>query len=220
MPKSIHLDHHDTAHYILMYHRTRGFTGHESEVYKSLVSHLFHEGRVIEPTNLDDQPNLCPTFTTIGFECLLNINEKICPIFMLQFYKSVYLIRKLNETFAFIINNFEMTLILEEFAQILRVPSQGVYHVMIPLSEKRDYHLKDNGKRPRILTLTPLNTESSDSPSPTPHQNVKNDLVNNYTLDPISYMNQLPPIEGGVSPEFNQTKRMFKCLFNCLCKKK
>ncbi|GKD13709.1 hypothetical protein Tco_1198116 [Tanacetum coccineum] len=42
--------------------------------------------------------------------------------------ESVRLIRKLNGTItiAFIINNFEITLTLEEFAQILRVPCQGV----------------------------------------------------------------------------------------------
>ncbi|GKD09963.1 hypothetical protein Tco_1189648 [Tanacetum coccineum] len=92
--------------------------------------------------------------------------------------------------------------------------------VMIPLSEKRVYCFKDKGKRPCLPTPTPPDTESSDSPSPTPHQNVENDPVNNYTLEPIPYMNQLSPIEGGEYPEFKQTKGMFKCLFNYLCKKK
>ncbi|GJU46352.1 hypothetical protein Tco_1203618 [Tanacetum coccineum] len=81
-----------------------------------------------------------------------------------------------------------------------------VDHVMIPLFEKRVFQFKDKGKRPRLPTPTPPDTESSDSASPTPHQGVENDLVNNYTLDPILYMNQLPPIEGGESPKFNQTK--------------
>ncbi|GKC68707.1 hypothetical protein Tco_1101305 [Tanacetum coccineum] len=92
--------------------------------------------------------------------------------------------------------------------------------VMIPLSQKRVYHFKDKGKRPCLPTPTPPDTELSDSPSPTPHQNVENDPVNNYTLEPIPYMNQLSPIEGEEYPEFKQTKRMFKCLFNYLCKKK
>ncbi|GKD32138.1 hypothetical protein Tco_1242916 [Tanacetum coccineum] len=129
MPKSIHLHHHDFAHYIPMYHRTGGFTGHEREFYKSLVSRLIHEGRIINSTFLDDQPNLRPTFAAISFDCLLDINEKICPIFMLQFYKSVRIIRKLNGTIAisFIIKNIEITLTLEEFAQILKIPCQGVY---------------------------------------------------------------------------------------------
>nr|GEV12816.1 transposon Ty3-G Gag-Pol polyprotein [Tanacetum cinerariifolium] len=139
MPKSIHLDHHDTAHYIPMYHRIGGFTGHGREVYKSLVSRLIHEGRVIDSTFLDDQPNLRPTFAAIG---------------------------------------------------------------------------------PYLLTLTPSNFESSDSPSPTPHQGMKNDPMNNYTLDLIPYMNQLSPIKGKESSEFKQTKGMFKCLFHFLSKKK
>nr|GEX40234.1 retrovirus-related Pol polyprotein from transposon TNT 1-94 [Tanacetum cinerariifolium] len=71
MPKSIHLDHHDTAHYIPVYHRTEGFTGHEREVYKSLVSCLIHEGHVIDSTFLDDQPNLRLTFAAIVFNFLL-----------------------------------------------------------------------------------------------------------------------------------------------------
>ncbi|GJS21407.1 hypothetical protein Tco_0450039 [Tanacetum coccineum] len=93
MLKSIHLDHQDTAHYIPMYHRIGGFTEHEREVYKSLISRLIHEGRTIDSTFLDDQPNLRPTFAAIGFDCLLDINKKSYPIFVLQFYKSVRLNR-------------------------------------------------------------------------------------------------------------------------------
>ncbi|GJV35010.1 hypothetical protein Tco_1407487 [Tanacetum coccineum] len=309
-----------------MYHRTGGFNGHGREVYKSLVSRIFHEGRTIDSTFLDDQPNLRPTFAAIGFDCLLEINKKICPIFVLQFYKSVRLIRKLNGTIAiaFVINNFEITLTLEEFARILNIPCQVTFtrsssedlsfdlalfyertqpktrkmkgidtildpfkmivselkiefkkwevilsknavsltgnkdhpnaclcymlyclaigkpfnlayyiancmvsvtksadmtlpyrmlltrlfehvhvnhpytfsnelylvdRVIIPLFEKRVFRFKDKGKRPRLLTTTPTDTESSDSPSLTPHQNVENDPVDNYTLDPIPYMN-------------------------------
>ncbi|GJR75058.1 hypothetical protein Tco_0087423 [Tanacetum coccineum] len=307
-----------------MYHRTRGFTGHEREVYKSLVSRHFHEGRVIEPTYLDDQPNLRPTFVAIGFDRLLNINEKICLIIVLQFYKSVRLIQKLNGTIAivFIINNFEITLTLKEFARILRFPCQGVCvytpdwpisslqyvadphpdiypppyedpslirdalfyertqaktqkmkgvntildpfqmivselkinfkkwevilsenvvslienkghpnaylcYMIYCLATEKPFNLAyyianrmDKVKRPRLPTLTPPDTESSKSCSPTPHQKVENDPVDNYTFDPIPYMNQLPPIEGGESPEFKKTKGMFKCLFHYLYKKK
>ncbi|GJY10253.1 hypothetical protein Tco_0378438 [Tanacetum coccineum] len=75
-----------------------------------------------------------------------------------------------------------------------------VDHVMIPLSEKRIFRFKHEGKRPRLLTPTPSNSESFDSPSPTPYQGMENDPVNNFTLDPIRYINQLPPIERGESP--------------------
>ncbi|GJU13335.1 hypothetical protein Tco_1135731 [Tanacetum coccineum] len=90
MTKSIHIDHHDTAYYIPMYHRTQGINEHDMEIYKSLERRLFHEGRVIDPLYLEDQPNLHLTFVAIGFDCLLDINEKICPVFVLQFYKSVW----------------------------------------------------------------------------------------------------------------------------------
>ncbi|GJT67215.1 hypothetical protein Tco_1018695 [Tanacetum coccineum] len=95
-----------------------------------------------------------------------------------------------------------------------------VNHVMIPLSKKRVFRFKGKGKRPRLPTPTPPDTESSDLPSLTPYQGVENDPVNNYTLDPIPYMNQLPPIEVGDSPKFKQTKGIFKFLFYFLSKKK
>ncbi|GJS98771.1 hypothetical protein Tco_0819941 [Tanacetum coccineum] len=124
MPKSIHVDHHDTAHYIPMYHQTQNVTEREREIYKSLKNHLFHEGRVVDRSYLENQPNLRPTFAAIGFDCLLDINKKICLIFVLQFYKSVRLIYNLNGTLSiyFIIRNVKITLRLEEFARILHIP--------------------------------------------------------------------------------------------------
>ncbi|GJV99425.1 hypothetical protein Tco_1554677 [Tanacetum coccineum] len=72
-----------------------------------------------------------------------------------------------------------------------------VDHVMIPLTKGKARKIMVDGKRPR--PQTPL--ESSSSPSPTQNQE-ENNPVHNYTLDPIVYINQLPPIEGGESPEF------------------
>ncbi|GKC06193.1 hypothetical protein Tco_0997803 [Tanacetum coccineum] len=95
-----------------------------------------------------------------------------------------------------------------------------VNHVMIPLSSKRVFHFKSKGKRPCLPTPTPSNSGSDSPPTPNTNQGVENDPVDNYTLDPIPYLNQLPPIEGGESPEFKQTKGLFKCLFHYLCKKK
>ncbi|GJX33321.1 hypothetical protein Tco_0243176 [Tanacetum coccineum] len=80
-----------------------------------------------------------------------------------------------------------------------------VDHVMISLTKGRALRIKPDEKR--LHTQTP--SESFGSPSHA--QNQENDLVNNYTLDPIVYIDQLPPIEGGESPEFKQTKGMFKC---------
>ncbi|GKC09183.1 hypothetical protein Tco_1000793 [Tanacetum coccineum] len=63
----------------------------------------------------------------IRFDCLLDINKKISLIFVLQFYKSVLLIRNLNGTLSitFIIRNVKITLRLEEFTRILHIPCHG-----------------------------------------------------------------------------------------------
>ncbi|GJZ30598.1 hypothetical protein Tco_0575645 [Tanacetum coccineum] len=128
MPNARDVDHHDTAIYIPLYHRTVGFTSNEKDIYKSLVYRLFHEGRVVLPDLLEDEPNLRPTFGAIGFDCLLDIDEQICPVFVLQCYRSFRLLRNLNETICvrFTIGNVETILTLENFAQILRIPCDGV----------------------------------------------------------------------------------------------
>ncbi|GJY05428.1 hypothetical protein Tco_0371368 [Tanacetum coccineum] len=129
MLKSIHFDHQDIAYYIPKYHKTPGLSEDEKGIYKNLERRYFHEGRVVHPSYLDDQPNLCQTSVAIKFDCLLVINEQICPVFVLQFYKIVRLIRNFDETIsiAFIINNVEICLRLEEFALILRIPCEAYY---------------------------------------------------------------------------------------------
>nr|GEU77615.1 hypothetical protein [Tanacetum cinerariifolium] len=81
-----------------------------------------------------------------------------------------------------------------------------VDHIMIPLTEWKVRRIMVDGKRPHPQT----HSDSSLSPSPTQNQE-ENDPVDNYTLDPIFYMNQLPSIEGGESLEFKQTKGILKC---------
>ncbi|GJV28335.1 DNA helicase [Tanacetum coccineum] len=97
-----------------------------------------------------------------------------------------------------------------------------VDHVMIPLSSKRVYRFKNKGKRPRLPTPTPSNSSGSfqSPPNQGTSTNLSGDPIDNYTLDPIAYMNQLPQTEGGESLEFKQTKGLFKCLFYFLCEKK
>nr|GEW24698.1 hypothetical protein [Tanacetum cinerariifolium] len=81
-----------------------------------------------------------------------------------------------------------------------------VDHVMIPFTEGRAIRIMPEGKRHH--PQTPM--ESSESQSPNQNQE-ENNLVNNYTLDLIVYIDQLLPIEGGESLEFKQTKGMSKC---------
>nr|GEU61604.1 hypothetical protein [Tanacetum cinerariifolium] len=73
-----------------------------------------------------------------------------------------------------------------------------VDHVMIPFSERRVFRIMPGGKRPRLLTPTHTPFGSSES-TYFSYQGEENDLINNFTLDPIPYINQLPPIEGGES---------------------
>ncbi|GJT25530.1 hypothetical protein Tco_0895467 [Tanacetum coccineum] len=80
-----------------------------------------------------------------------------------------------------------------------------VDHVMIPLTKGKTCKIMIDGKMPHPQTPS----ESSSSPSPTQNQE-ENDPVNNYTLDPSIYMNQLLPIPRRESPKFKQTKGMFK----------
>ncbi|GJR68226.1 hypothetical protein Tco_0014291 [Tanacetum coccineum] len=70
-----------------------------------------------------------------------------------------------------------------------------VDHVMIHLSERRVFRIMPGEKRPRLPTPTPTPSGSSESTSSYSHQEEEIDPVNNFTLDPISYINQLPPIK-------------------------
>nr|GEV01772.1 hypothetical protein [Tanacetum cinerariifolium] len=81
-----------------------------------------------------------------------------------------------------------------------------VNHVMIPLTEGKTRRIMIDGKRPHPQTPS---ESSSSSPSPTPNQEEINP-VNNFTLDPIAYIDQLLPILRREAPEFKQTKGMFK----------
>ncbi|GJX96883.1 hypothetical protein Tco_0352681 [Tanacetum coccineum] len=89
---------------------------------------------------------------------------------------------------------------------------QLVDHVMIPLSNKRVFCLKTKGKRPCLPTPTPFDSGFSESPSTnvnqgtSANQEVLNDPVDNYSLDPITYLNQLPPIKGGESSNSSKLK--------------
>ncbi|GKD96516.1 hypothetical protein Tco_1380413 [Tanacetum coccineum] len=80
-----------------------------------------------------------------------------------------------------------------------------VDHVMIPYTKGKTRRIMIDGKRPHPQTPS----KSSSPPSPIPNQK-EIDLVNNYTLDSVAYIDQLPPILGGESLEFKKTKGMFK----------
>ncbi|GJZ12224.1 hypothetical protein Tco_0547454 [Tanacetum coccineum] len=318
MPKSIHVNHQDTAFYILKYHQTASLNSDERAIFKILERRFFNEGRVIHPSFLEDS-SIRQIFSAINFDCLLDIDVKIYLVFVLEFYKTVQILQNVDEaiSIAIIIRNFKITLRLYQFAQILRVPCEGVcmfspdWYIsylpnfidpdpiyLTPLDNPDVVHdaifnerppttrrtvkgksvvldpyqmvlfemnpafrkwetilcenticLSRNNDHPNaclvhVLTIQPYHTTdihylmdhvmvpltgggaqrflvdgkgphpktsfgSSSSPSQTPTQE-QVDLVDNYTLDPIEYHDQIPSIPGGASMEFKQTKGMFK----------
>ncbi|GKA00882.1 hypothetical protein Tco_0673547 [Tanacetum coccineum] len=93
---------------------------------RNLESRYIHEGRVV----FDDFADLNyvrSLFHFLEFECLLEINDQICPRFILEFY-SQYQINYSDEGqmfIEFVIQNQFFSYSLEEFAQILDIPCEG-----------------------------------------------------------------------------------------------
>ena len=127
MPKPTQQDHHCTAYYIPKYYRNEYLSTQDRKIFKMLYRRLIQEGRVIEESFLENT-NIPQIFSTIKFDCLLHIDEQICPVFIFEFYKSVRIIRNDDETISlsFIINKQTFTLPLTVFADILRIPCEGI----------------------------------------------------------------------------------------------
>ena len=95
-------------------------------IFKALEKHYVHEGRTVDPSFLEGT-NLRRELANINFDCLLDINEPICPRFILEFYASVtlstddYGIMSIN----FSVSSHEFSFTLDEFAHILGVPNRG-----------------------------------------------------------------------------------------------
>ncbi|GJX22829.1 hypothetical protein Tco_0227274 [Tanacetum coccineum] len=96
------------------------------EKLRDLESRYIHEGRVVFD-NFADLNYVRSLFHFVEFECLLEINEQICPRFILEFY-SQYQVSYSDEGqmfVEFVIQNQFFSYYLEEFAQILDIPYEG-----------------------------------------------------------------------------------------------
>ncbi|GJX13782.1 hypothetical protein Tco_0205540 [Tanacetum coccineum] len=99
------------------------------DVYKALESRYVHEGRTIDPSFYSDlSDDLVANFKAIGFDCLLSLDEQICPRFIFKFYKTFKLERDSNNylSIKFIINNHHFNLSLTQFAKLTNLPNQGI----------------------------------------------------------------------------------------------
>ncbi|GJS70264.1 hypothetical protein Tco_0703105 [Tanacetum coccineum] len=99
------------------------------DIYRALESRYIHEGRTIDPSfynGLSDDS--VAKFTTIGFNCLLSLNEQICPGFIFEFYKTLKLERDSNNHFLiqFVINNHHFNISFAQFAELTHLPNQGI----------------------------------------------------------------------------------------------
>ena len=85
-----------------------------------------HEGRMVDPL-YPNKERIERGFHFIGFDCLLNINEPICPRFILEFYSSVNIKRDQNYIIHLKckIGHYNVHVSLKQFAQILELPSNG-----------------------------------------------------------------------------------------------
>ncbi|GJR50325.1 retrovirus-related pol polyprotein from transposon TNT 1-94 [Tanacetum coccineum] len=85
-----------------------------------------NKARVVSP-NFENISHIRAKFESIGFDCLLDINEQIVPRFVLEFYCQLTFTYNPESQFVvnFVIQNKSFSLTLEEFGQILKIPFKG-----------------------------------------------------------------------------------------------
>ncbi|GJX95516.1 retrovirus-related pol polyprotein from transposon TNT 1-94 [Tanacetum coccineum] len=124
MPRKSSEDYKNTRHYIPQI--SHEFCSPIKEKLRNLEERYIHEGRVVFD-NFTDLRYVRSLFHFVEFECLLEINEQVCPRFILEFY-SQYRLSYSDEGqmfVEFVIQNQYFSLCLEDFAQILRIPCEG-----------------------------------------------------------------------------------------------
>ncbi|GKC46678.1 hypothetical protein Tco_1064400 [Tanacetum coccineum] len=124
MPRKSSEDYKNTRHYILKI--SHEFRTPIREKLINLEERYIHEGRVVFD-NFTDPNYVRSLFHFVEFNCLLEINEQICPRFILEFYCQ-FQPSYSNEGQMFVefmIQNQLFSLALEDFAQILRIPYEG-----------------------------------------------------------------------------------------------
>nr|GEV12591.1 DNA helicase Pif1-like protein [Tanacetum cinerariifolium] len=124
MPRITGLDHQNTRNYIPII--SNEFDQPLQNTLKLLEKRYFHKGWVVSQ-NFENMNYINAKFESIGFECLLKLNEKIIPRFALEFYSQLEFNYNSEGHFIvhFIIQNKSFSLTLKEFGHILRIPFEG-----------------------------------------------------------------------------------------------
>ncbi|GJR27296.1 hypothetical protein Tco_1103528 [Tanacetum coccineum] len=126
MPKATTTDISLTKSYIPKVSKIPGISPTIAQFYKPIENRNIHEGRVVDQAYYKSN-NIKRLFTNIRFNCPFQINEKIVPRFILDFYSQVTV--QTNEygylVISFMIQHEFITLTLAQFDQILKIPYNG-----------------------------------------------------------------------------------------------
>ncbi|GJT03121.1 hypothetical protein Tco_0824290 [Tanacetum coccineum] len=125
----------------------------------NLEKWYFHEGRVVSP-NFKNMSHIRAKFESIGFDCLLDINEQIVPRFVLEFYCQLTFTYNPKGQFVvnFVIQNKSFFITLEEFGKILKIPFKGqasntemwsLDHLSVSVQSRGFYKTKPSS--PRVI---------------------------------------------------------------------
>ncbi|GJT86437.1 hypothetical protein Tco_1068154 [Tanacetum coccineum] len=126
MPRATVGDTSLTRSYIPKVSQTPSISPSITRFYKPIEDRCIHEGRVVDQLYYtSDHIDLC--FSNIRLNCLYEINEPIVPCFILDFYSQATLQRDDSNIIliSFMIQNKFITLSLQQFGQILRIPFTG-----------------------------------------------------------------------------------------------
>jgi hypothetical protein len=126
MPHANQSDHKETLKYLPKHHRTKGLNQVQVETFKALEKCYVHEGRTIDPSFLEGT-SIRQNFAAINFDCFFDIDEPICPRFILEFYATVNL--STNDfgkiSLNFTTNQIPNFIDLKDLAIIFGVPNAG-----------------------------------------------------------------------------------------------
>ncbi|GKA77334.1 hypothetical protein Tco_0783795 [Tanacetum coccineum] len=160
MPRATVGDTSLTRSYIPKVSQTPGIAPSIAHFYKPIRDRCIHEGRVVDQLYYtSDHIDHC--FSNIRLYCLYEINEPIVPRFVLDFYSQVTLQRDASGVIliSFMIQNEFITLSLQQFGQILRIPFDGqadvIKRVMRPLALRQTRRPRsDRGKARHSVSST------------------------------------------------------------------
>ncbi|GJU94643.1 hypothetical protein Tco_1319399 [Tanacetum coccineum] len=126
MPRATVSDISLTRSYIPKVSQTPGISPTIAHFYKPIENRCIHEGRVVDQLYYTSH-YIDRCFSNIRLNCLYEINELIVPRFILDFYSQVTLQKDDFDVIliSFMIQNEFITLSLQQFGQILRIPFKG-----------------------------------------------------------------------------------------------